>query len=177
MSNWETILTAVLAGVGGSALVVGALAAWLGSVWKDRITRGEELSGAIDVDLREKRLKVYPALWKATDTLPKWPRNPDVTYEDLARLVEKLRRWYFNEGGMFLSRTTQREGYAALQDELAAILKLNLSGRLPAAPDGAPLDRNGRPWPNDHYERVRQRCSILRSLLTEDIASRRDARR
>lgn len=177
MSNWETIITAVLAGVGGSALVVGGLAAWLGSVWKDRIARAEEAVAAIDVDLREKRLKVYPGLWKHTTLLPKWPRDPDVTYEDLHRLVEQLRKWYFTEGGMFLSRTTQREGYAALQDELAAILKLQRTGRLPPGREDLPVDPAGQPWPEDHYERVRQRCSRLRSLMTDDIASRREARR
>lgn len=177
MSNWETILTAVLAGVGGSALVVGALAAWLGSVWKDRIGRAEEAAAAIDVDLREKRLKVYPDLWKHTALLPKWPRDETVRYEDLDKLVGKLRRWYFDEGGMFLSRTAQRDGYAKLQDELADILRSGKKGLLPGPRAGAVVDPDGKPWPDDPYERVRQRCSQLRSLMTDDIASRREARR
>ena len=40
MFNSDLISTLVAA-VGGGLVTAGALAAWLGSVWKDRITRAE----------------------------------------------------------------------------------------------------------------------------------------
>jgi hypothetical protein len=102
----EAILTAILAGMGGAALVVGGLATWLGSVWKERIERHENLLGQIDVDLRTRRIDAYETLWASTKILPKWPRNDGVTYEQLRQFSETLRDWYFGTGGMFLSHLT-----------------------------------------------------------------------
>lgn len=153
------VALAVLAAVGGGGALVLGLAAWLGKVWGDRLAQAQKYAGEIDLDLRRRRIEVYAPLWRATSLLPKWPRDETVTYEQLAQLGRDLRRWYYEVGGMYLSRTTHDEGYGPLQGAIAGIVDEARSG---------PLS------PGD-YEAVRKRCSALRSLLAADLESRRDS--
>ena len=162
MSTWENVLYSALGAAGGSVVIIGALAGWLGGVWKDRIAQTEALFGQIDTDLRQRRIEVYKELWESTALLPKWPRDESVTYDQLLRFSKQLREWYFSRGGMYLSRTTQRDGYAALQDKIAEILAETLKEK----PSGALSPA--------HYDTVRERCSYLRTLLTADIESTRE---
>ena len=116
----------------------------------------EPLNGPPSVELQRERIAAYKELWRLTKLLPKWPRSKDVTYEDLGKLSQLLRDWYFNEGGgVFLSRTAHT-GYAALQDSLTAILVEQPSGGIS----------------EEHYEAVRVLCSTLRSRLAHDVGSR-----
>ena len=100
MNNLEVVLTSVLAAMGGAALVVAGLAAWLGSIWKDRIDRHESMLTQIDVDLRSRRIDAYTPLWSKMKVLPKWPRDDTVSYERLRQFCEDLRTWYFDTGGL-----------------------------------------------------------------------------
>lgn len=161
MNNLEVILTSVLAAIGGGALVVGGMAAWLGTVWKDRIERQESMLAKIDVDLRSRRIVAYEPLWAMMKVLPKWPRDDGVTYERLRRFSEELRDWYFEKGGLYLSEKSRAE-YGTLQDELHRVLNSGRTGTLEQKP-------------KDEYELVRERCSKLRTSLAKDIASRREA--
>ena len=157
MSVSEIIVT-VLTAAGGSAVVVGALAAWLGKIWSDRIAQTQKLFQDIDIDLRNRRIKVYEELWISTSILPKWPKAEGVTYERLLEFSQELRGWYFTKGGMYLSRSTHSKAYGPLQDALAEVLRANKSGVISA----------------EHYEAVRSRCSTLRTALAGDIESRRE---
>ena len=155
------LVTALLASLGGGLVAAGALATWLGSVWKDRIARTEAALIQVDVDLRLRRIEVYKPLWELTALLPRWPRDTEVTYEQLLAFTQSLRDWYFAGGGMYLSRTTHRDGYYPLQQELERVLSQGRTGKL--------CQRSP-----DDYGAIRDRCSTLRSHLAEDIASRRD---
>ena len=157
MGPVEIILT-VLTAAGGSAVVLAALAAWLGKVWADRIAQNQRLHADIDVDLRVRRIAVYKELWSATSLLPKWPKATDVTYEDLLRFSEDLRDWYFKKGGMYFSRSTHDKAYSPLQDALAEVLRSKSSGVIT----------------DEHYEKIRTACSTLRSALAGDVESRRE---
>jgi hypothetical protein len=152
------IITTVITSVGGSAVIVGGVAAWLGKIWADRIVQSQKFLQDIDLDLRKRRLEVYGEIWEATALLPKWPRANDVTYEKLLEFSTSLRTWYFKKGGMYLSRSTQRDAYSTLQDKLSEILVVKKSG--PISPE--------------HYGEVRERCSALRTALASDIQSRRE---
>lgn len=112
----------------------------------------------IDVDLRKLRIPVYQELWSATSLLPKWPKATGVTYVQLLTFSQTLRKWYFEKGGMCLSRSTHDKAYGPLQDKLADVLKTNKSGEVSG----------------EHYESIRERCSFLRSALADDIESRRE---
>jgi hypothetical protein len=155
------LVSTLLASLGGGLVAAGALATWLGSVWKDRIARTEAAAIQVDVDLRLRRIEVYKPLWELTAVLPRWPRDPDVTYERLLEFTESLRKWYFAGGGMYLSRTTHKDGYYPLQQELERVLAQKKTGRL------------SHESPDD-YGAIRDCCSTLRTHLATDIASRRD---
>jgi exonuclease VII small subunit len=118
-----------------------------------------ELGAQIDIDLRDRRTRAYKYLWQHTEILPKWPRNPGVTYRDLYEFSETLRDWYFRTGGMYLSRDAQKV-YASVQETIWEILK----GQ----------QENGQ-VEDEHYDAIRDRCSSLRTQMTEDILSRKPA--
>jgi hypothetical protein len=152
------LVTTIISAAGGSAVIVAALAAFLGKLWMDRITQAQKQLQDIDVDLRKRRLDVYPQLWKSTALLPMWPKASGVTYEQLMHFSESLRTWYFEVGGMYLSRSTHRDAYTPLQKALKALLESHPSGLISDA----------------HYESIRLYCSGLRTALAGDIESRRE---
>src|SRR5271157_2750394 len=64
-------------------------------------------ASTIDTDLRTHRIEVYAELWKKTGLLSQWPRNDDLTYQELQRFTADLRTWYYERGGMYLSATAR----------------------------------------------------------------------
>jgi len=147
----DSVLSSTLGAVGAVAGAIGAVAGVLGKVIFDRSKRADET-------IHVKRLEVYPLLWKTTEILPLWPRSATVTCEKLQGFCENLRDWYFKVGGMFLSERS-RNAYGRLQQELTDVLKSQ--PQEPLLPTG------------ELYERLRHRCSTLRTELTEDLSSRR----
>jgi hypothetical protein len=125
---------------------------------RDTRTATLSMMGAVDTDLRKRRADVYAELWKKTGALPQWPRNRDLTYRDLLVLSKELKTWYFETGGMYLSAKA-RATYGDLQEEITSVLQEGTEGML--------RDRD--------YDVVRLRCSALRSELTADLLSRREA--
>jgi hypothetical protein len=152
------LITAIISAAGGSAVIIAALAAWLGKLWADRITQAQKLLQDIDVDLRKSRIEVYAQLWESTALLPMWPKASGVTYAQLMQFSESLRTWYFEVGGMYLSRSTHKNAYSPLQEALKGLLQSHLSGGIS----------------DEHYESIRKRCSTLRTALAGDIESRRE---
>lgn len=113
---------------------------------------------ALDVNLRDRREKVYAPLWSIGELVSRWPRNPDLTYPDLRDLHRRLRDWYYVQlGGMWLS-TPAREAYGRLQEELDRVCRTPRADPVP--PDGT------------DYECVMTLFSGLRTQLTEDLQSR-----
>ena len=89
---------------------VGALVSYLGAWIKSAL----EMRSKIDEALLHKRTELYKVLWDKTKILPKWPREDNVTYEKLICFSTELRKWYFDGGGLYLSRSAQR-AYAKVQ--------------------------------------------------------------
>jgi hypothetical protein len=79
-----------------------------------------QMAGQVDLDLRKSRIDVYKILWEKTGTLPKWPRNAELTYDNVRRLTKELRDWYFEMGGLYLSRSA-RVAYGALQEQIVKL--------------------------------------------------------
>jgi hypothetical protein len=131
------------------------------------LTRAEELhkssvafSTSIDTDLRARRIAMYEELWRCTGLIPLWPRNPALRCEDIATLSTTLKEWYFGKGGMYLSGTA-RKSYGDVQETIHNVLAKSPTGAVSG----------------DDYEEIRKRCSTLRTELTEDLLSRREAPR
>jgi hypothetical protein len=117
-----------------------------------------QVGSRIDIDLRKRRMGVYKDLWRYTEILPKWPRDPGVTYEALGEFSKTLRTWYFRTGGMYLSKDAQK-AYSDVQEKIRGILEEVQSG----------------PIEDKHYDEVRDACSALRAQMTEDMLSRKPA--
>jgi hypothetical protein len=133
--------------------------------FESALKRAEELhkstlamASTVDTDLRGRRITAYTELWKKTGTLPQWPRNRELTYQDLRALTDELRKWYFETGGMYLSTTAQK-AYAETQESLTSVLAKDQDGKV-SDPD---------------YDSIRGKCSALRAELTGDLLSRREA--
>lgn len=141
-----------------TSAAVGAVVSYGGAIINNILnTRAK-----VDEGLRETRIRVYQDLWKKTHLLPKWPRRTDVTYEMLQAFSQQLCDWYFDQGGMFLSKKA-RDSYGQLQDTVGAVLKQRPKGL---------IDSEGA-----DYKQVRVQCSRLRTELTADLLSRRAAPR
>jgi len=146
VSIWDNPAAAGAIGVafgGATAYIQGALSA--------RAKTGEEL--------RERRLEAYPPIWRETSTLSRYPAA-EVTWADLKALHLKFRRWYFTTGGLFLSERS-RDRYGEVQELLGAYLYQHRQD-----------DPAGSVDPSD-YEAIAETCSVFRTAMTEDLATRR----
>ncbi len=153
------LVSVILTSLGVSGATAFALTNYLGGIWAKRIEIREEARlgflSDIDQELRTARIAAYKLIWKSTGILPKWPTRV-ASFEELKALREELRRWYFEEGGLFLSEDTRSNEYETLQSNLCSV----------------PDERKGTLSPEE-YERYRELCSVFRSALVRDILSRR----
>jgi hypothetical protein len=118
-----------------------------------------DLAHDYDLALRSNRVEVYPALWKLTEALPRYGKEHAAAVSDLLELIESLRAWYFETGGLFLS-TDSRDAYFAFQDDLSRTTR----------------GRDARDaLTDDEREQLRSSGSALRTALAADIRSRRRA--
>ena len=157
------LFSAIIGSIGGAGVIVAGLSAWLGNIWASRILDKEKelrkISATVDLDLRNRRWETYPSIWLKTNLLTMYPVNEKATYKDLIELRDSLQKWYYEEGGILLSRSAMDDGYIPLQKAIAEVLDLNPTGNMS----------------KQHYEHVRPKCSQFRSLLSTDIGSRRES--
>jgi hypothetical protein len=168
--SWEAFLAValpiVLGGIGYLLkTAVDNSASHIGAVSESNRRIAEELrrntvafAQGIDTDLRNRRLEVYKVLWALTAALPQYPARAPLTVAGLLAFSEKLRDWYFETGGIFLS-TDARDAYFEVQKSVRAVLDTGASGQVDDAT----------------YDGIRTRCSRLRTELAEDLFSRRAA--
>jgi hypothetical protein len=119
----------------------------------------DDLAHDYDLALRSNRVETYPALWALTEALPQYGKQRVVTISDLLNLIENLRGWYFERGGLFLSPHS-RDTYFAFQTALTKATQ----GHEPYET----IDPKTR-------EQLRESGSSLRTALTKDIRSRERA--
>jgi hypothetical protein len=146
------IITSTLQSFLLNSATLGVVAGFLAKILLDRLTQANKRDIDVDLDMRKRRLDVYAELWSATTLLPRWPRNENLTFEQLLELQITLKNWYFNKGGIYLSRSTFDHAYRPLQDKLTEIAKFGLKGTVPSAQS---LGKNQR----DANEEIRGACS------------------
>ena len=144
--------------------LVGALVSYLGAVLKNAL----DTSSRISEHLLEKRTEQYTLLWDITRAIPRWPRDPSITYKNLEKLSQRLRDWYFDGGGIYLSRRSQ-DAYGKLQETVDCIYKGKTDKEKSAAINSDEADET------NEYDQIRKKCSTLRTLMTDDLLSRRSA--
>ncbi len=118
-----------------------------------------DLAHDYDLALRNNRVEVYPKLRALTETLPRYGTQRPLAVDDLLQLTNRLRHWYFETGGMFLSGEA-RDAYFDLQTALADALR-----------DREPEDEVSA----DERERLREIGSTLRTKLSADVRTREAA--
>ena len=149
--------------------VIGLVGSAAGAIWAAYVgTRRRvlaELEGRYDAALRDLRLGVYPQLWAALQPLAKYAREPPgpPAVKDIEALSTRLRRWYFEEGGLYLSAEA-REAFFQLQDALTAVS---------ASGPSAPVKPTSARLAPDTFKAVQAIASWLRTTLTYDVGTRR----
>ena len=110
MSN---TLLSLLAGLISGAIT--AVVTYFATLSKARL----DLTIEYDKELRENRLAAYKELWPKLKPLARYsPENP-ITYNVVKDTSEKMRDWYFDTGGIFLSRESRKPYFdlkQAMQD-------------------------------------------------------------
>jgi hypothetical protein len=152
-----SVTTPVIAAIAG-IVVASSVALVKGAV----ASRGKE-----NEELRNWRLKVYPAAWRLTSTVPRWPQA-DPTYRDLWRLHLELRNWYYETGGLYLS-----ENARARYGEMQELLDAYLDGRDRADETPVPHQTSHATRVESPYRALMDTCSAFRTALTEDLSTRR----
>ena len=136
---------------------VGALVSFLGAWLKSAL----EMRSKIDEELLNKRTELYQDLWDKTKILPKWPRKDDVTYENLISFSTDLRKWYYDGGGLYLSRTAQK-AFARVQDAIWNQTHCKDKD-----------EKKDKLIKAKEYDVIRIYCSRLRTEITNDLLSRK----
>lgn len=142
--------------VSAITLVAGAVVSGVGTYLVARRTLAYEY----DSDLRKRRIEAYTDLWKRLEPLAKYAARKQFSRKDADAFAESLRMWYFETGGLFLSKAT-RTDYFALQDLLVRL-------------DG------GWGWDEEDPETLTEAAreylrvcgSRLRTGLTQDVGTR-----
>jgi len=150
----DSVVIAVTSGL-ASAVVGGALT-YITTFKKIR----QELAAQYDADLRRDRISVYKKLWKCLEPLAEYAPEHPLTFDGTQTLAASLRRWYYEEGGLFLSEEA-RKAYFDLQDELKAIQG---AGRQKVCGEHGEL--------GDRLKTLMKRRHQLHSQLAADVGTR-----
>jgi hypothetical protein len=110
----------------------------------------------LEVELRRQKLDAFKKLWAISQPLAKYGRAEPVTTETIAQLSQDLRRWYFEEGGMFLTDAS-RDKYFEFQESLQNAIKSQKSGAAEVTLDEAT------------FEPLRTKGSELRTTLRDSF--------
>lgn len=132
-----------------SAVAGGALT-YVTTIMKVR----QDLAAQYDADLRRDRIGVYKRLWMLLEPLARYAPPGEFTFKRGHELAQSLRKWYFEEGGLFFSEPA-RDAYFALQDALKGL--------------GEP---SPHPVPPENLEALISKGSTLRTNLSADVGTR-----
>jgi len=136
------------------SLITAVVSAVLASVGTYLAAR-HDLQLKFDASLRDLRIAAYKDLWRTLEDLAKYGRRDPLLKHRAQTLRDELKTWYFETGGLVLSRDA-RQDYFALLDGLEVVIAA-AEDTLSAA--------------DDEYLRVLG--SRLRTALTRDVGTRR----
>lgn len=150
----DMAFSSLLAGFVSGALT--AIVTYLATRAKTRL----DLNVEYDRDLRKSRLEAYRDLWAKLEPLARYTPERPITYRIVEESSHRMREWYFNVGGIYLSRESRRP-YFKLKDAMQRIID---DDDLRESPEERlqshvlrPLEEHGR---------------ALRGSLSDDIGTR-----
>ena len=147
-----------------SSLVIGLVSGVISSILTYFGTRSKirlDMTVEYDKALHDKRLALYKELWPKTKPLPRFEQHFALTYNTIMKVAAETRDWYFNEGGIYLSKHS-RKPYFDLKEQLQRVLD---NKKLEATPD-AKIDTKT-------CKAIIKAASRLRTSLADDIRTRR----
>ncbi|MFL5739977.1 MAG: hypothetical protein ACJ75B_07160 [Flavisolibacter sp.] len=107
--------------------------------------------------LWDKRMEAYQDLVKLLSRFPKWPRAEPV-YSDLLHMSIDLKNWYFDTGGILMSKST-RLAFENLQIYITGLHELHKNSHAEKI--------------QDEYNAVVDLCHLVRVEMTRDLLSRK----
>ncbi|MGA7412116.1 MAG: hypothetical protein WBW33_16695 [Bryobacteraceae bacterium] len=146
------------------SLVTGLVSGVISSLLTYFSTRSKirlDMRVEYDKNLHEKRLELYKVLWPKTAPLARYAPHVVLTLNIVRKVSEEAREWYFNEGGIYLSKRS-RKPYFRWKEQMERVIE---DEHLQARPDD-PIDANRR-------EAILSSVSLLRTSLADDIRTRR----
>ena len=114
-----------------------------------------------DRALHERRLELYKKLWPMTAPLGRYGTPESYTYQSIENVHLQTSQWYFEEGGLFLSKRS-RDPYFRVKNLMHAALKTN--------DNGINLEQA---IPPDARDEIIEAAGQLRNSLADDIHARR----
>jgi hypothetical protein len=142
-----------------TGLVSGAITAvvtYFATLSKARL----ELSIEYDKELHKNRLAAYKELWPKLKPLARYSVEEPITYQVVKDTSETMRDWYFDVGGIYLSRKS-RNPYFAMKKFMQSIID---DEDLQKTPD---KELKGR-----RLETLSDHGTALREALSNDIGTR-----
>ena len=114
----NTILSALFGLLTALVLVlISIIVTYLSTRSKTRL----DLTAEYDKELQTNRLEAYRELWKLTEPLARYTRPAPVTYQAIKDLTVKMRVWYFQQGGMFLTKNS-RDQYFEIKASMESLV-------------------------------------------------------
>jgi hypothetical protein len=152
---------------GALSLITGLVSGLVSAVITFFVTREKvrlDLTAEYDRKLRSERLDAYRDLFKRMKPLARYSPEKPLTYKIIRETSEDLRDWYFDVGGIYLSKDS-RTPYFDLKDLMQAIID-NEDFR-------DPKDDETRKAFIASLDPIVEKGSELRMLLTHDIGTRK----
>ena len=141
-----------------ASTIIGGIAGFAGGIIASSLEKFWGFEHQRYGELVKLRHQPYMELWNILGVIRQFNRQ-SVTLGDLLKTNQDLSKWYFNGGGLLMSRKTQ-SAFQALQQKLQELIEptTDLSVKV-----------------NDDYDCL-LKCyfSPLRTQITEDLISRRE---
>jgi hypothetical protein len=144
-------MNALIAGFISGAIT--AVITYLATVAKTRL----DLAVEYDKGLRKDRLDVYLKLWPMLKPLAKYSAPEPARYQIVKQVSENMRDWYFDVGGIYLSKRS-RGPYFDFKKVMQKIIDN------PSEQDGL--------LPDDKVRELHEKATKLREALSNDIGTR-----
>ena len=152
----ETLLSLLTGLISGG---ITAVVTYFATLAKARL----DLTIEYDKELRQNRLTAYTELWKRLKPLARYSPERPATYQIVKETSESMRDWYFDVGGIYLSRES-REPYFALKRAMQEVI------------DHPELQKSkDEPLTPERLKPLHERATALRNELSNDIGTRQRA--
>lgn len=147
-----------------SSLITGLVSGILSSLLTYFSTRSKiRLDTRVEYDkaLHEKRLELYKQLWPKTKPLSEFARDFPITYDTIKTIAEETRDWYFDQGGIYLSKRS-RKPYFDFKDHMQKVLD-----------DKELKQEHASELKTQRIDAIIASAHRLRTSLADDIGTRR----